>query len=150
MFVFPDLYLRCSKEKIKGYKRNLTSILSTKQGKGSVLIHLPGLYTKRMDSPEGTTPYSEGPVQPGRACRVRSAPPAPGLPAHRGARPCPGLSHNPALPRHSDTVPLQLHITVHHVLPSSDHQSVWRKPVFRGCSNSARSRGVMNFPPTLG
>lgn len=41
-----NVNLRCSKEKIKGYKRNLTSILSTKQGKGSVLIHLAGLYTK--------------------------------------------------------------------------------------------------------
>lgn len=35
-----NVNLRCSEEKIKGHKRNLTSILNTKQDNGSVLIYL--------------------------------------------------------------------------------------------------------------
>ena len=69
-----NVNLRCSKEKIKGYKRNLTSILSTKQGKGSVLIHLAGLYTKDGQPWRNHTLFWR-PCAPGRASRVRRAPP---------------------------------------------------------------------------
>lgn len=72
-----NVNLRCSKEKIKGYKRNLRSILSTEQGKGSVLIHLKRLYTQEANSAEDRAPAWKAKCTGGGAGGEPAWPPPP-------------------------------------------------------------------------
>ena len=112
-----NVNLRCSKEKIKGYKRNLTSILSTEQGKGSVLIYLMRLHTKETNSSEVTmSPFwTSCAAGRGRAGGLSSAhadlwhpeEPDPAVPA---------FLIPPHTPRNSETAALRLHFKIHHVL----------------------------------